>query len=344
MGFSLKNVLSVAANPLTLFPLAFRKEKKSGGPGAPPPIPYKEAPIAQPGAYDPSAFVNESTTAFNSAPTYSPMASPFSATQAGLFAKYRGQSVNKAILGARDYGAGVSRGQRLLSDEMANTASQNKATSLFNTRISTLRHEAQMAADERAAMAARRQQRAQMASQIGGGLGMAGGTAIGGPIGGAIGGALGSTIGGLFCFDACTPVLMADGKVQEIRKLVPGDKTAGGVITSVRVGFGNDLYLYKRRVFVTAYHAVNEDGKWLRIKDSKHAKFVDPTALVYSITTTDHRILVPAEYTNDHLEKVYDVADVLTFADEHETDNYESFDLDESLAFLNATEGVSHGK
>ena len=86
MGLSLINVLSVAEKPLTLYHLAFRKDKKSG-PGAPPPIPYKETPIAQPGAYDPSAFVTGSTAAFNSAPTYSPMASPFSATQAGLFAK-----------------------------------------------------------------------------------------------------------------------------------------------------------------------------------------------------------------------------------------------------------------
>lgn len=119
-------------------------------------------------------------------------------------------------------------------------------------------------------------------------VGRAIGTAIGGPVGGFIGGA----IGGLFCFAKGTLVLMADMTRRPIEDLQIGDEVAfGGMVTGVGTALTTELFEYKD-TRVTGAHAVFEDGRWLRVRDSVLAKpvKVDEYELIIPVATATHLI------------------------------------------------------
>lgn len=152
---------------------------------------------------------------------------------------------------------------------------------------------------------------------------------VGPVLGGALGGlqpTVKKTIKKVFCFDASTLVEMGDGSLMSVALVEPGDVTAGGIVYSVRKSITEPgtRYNYKG-VIVTGYHAVLENGKWIRVHQSKEAKPVSGAGMVYSLVTDSHRI-----YVNG-----------ITFADEHETDAYEELGLEASLAVLNMVE--QHG-
>lgn len=168
--------------------------------------------------------------------------------------------------------------------------------------------------------------------QVAGGLGSNVGAAIGQiaipipGVGAALGSALGNVVGrglsSVFCFAAGTPVRMAEGSDRPIERLTPGDATAGGAVRAVHVhpGIGQTIYRYGR-VLITGGHAVLEDGRWVRVRDSRRAERLAGVVLpsVHNLVTSDHRILV-----DDHC-----------FADAAETDA-DLADLDLSLMALNA--------
>lgn len=122
-----------------------------------------------------------------------------------------------------------------------------------------------------------------------------------------------------FCFDGSTLIDMADGSKKPIREIQLGDKTRGGSVESVRQSYTayGTRYNYKN-VLVTGSHAVKED-KWIRVASSQYAIPVIGDGIVYSLVTPTHRIFV----------------DGIMFADEHETDQYESLTMEQSLAVLN---------
>jgi hypothetical protein len=138
-------------------------------------------------------------------------------------------------------------------------------------------------------------------------------------------GALGSGLGVAFCFPPNTPVEMADGSRKSIKDLVLGDETKGGKVISVRFANGPDeIYSYKG-VLVTGNHAVLEDGKWLRVKDSRLSECkAHDKGLVCSIATVSHRIYVGG----------------VEFADEFETDYGTQISDADSLDLLNKLEQV----
>lgn len=168
--------------------------------------------------------------------------------------------------------------------------------------------------------------------QLAGGLGSGVGAAVGQlaipipGVGAALGSALGNVVGrglsSVFCFAAGTLVRMADGSDRPIERLTPGDATAGGVVRAVHVhpGIGQTVYRYDR-VLVTGGHAIFEDGRWIRVRDSRRAERLAGVVLpsVHNLVTSDHRIMV----------------DDLCFADAAETDA-DLADLDSSLMALNA--------
>ena len=124
-----------------------------------------------------------------------------------------------------------------------------------------------------------------------------------------------------FCFNGSTSILMADGSQKMIDDIELGDETRGGTVQSVRISLVDkeDIFDYEG-IKVTKYHAVNEDGKWIRVKDSSRVKpAMESDNAVYSIVTSGHRI-----YANNIL-----------FADEHETEFYEALNMEESLIELN---------
>lgn len=127
------------------------------------------------------------------------------------------------------------------------------------------------------------------------------------------------TIKDIFCFHPDTLIEMRSGMLLPICRIEVGDIIRGGKVLATTRAIGHDFYWYEG-VLVTGGHAVNENGIWLRVKDSKLALPVPGLIeIVHSLVTEKHRI-----YANG-----------VEFADQHETDLYESLDLDESIGELN---------
>lgn len=124
----------------------------------------------------------------------------------------------------------------------------------------------------------------------------------------------------LFCFLGDTLVTMLDGSKKKIKDINIDDKVMdGGKVYSVRKSSIEEGLCNYKGIFVTESHAVYEEGVWKRVGESKHATKIKGPAVVYSIVNENHRM------------KVGDI----TFADEHETDDYEMLDIDESIEKLN---------
>lgn len=133
-----------------------------------------------------------------------------------------------------------------------------------------------------------------------------------------------NTISNIFCFHPDTLVEMADGSLKRICRVDIGDNTRGGKVLAITRGVGHDFYWYEG-VIVTAKHAVKEDGLWIRVEQSRKAyPFKYLTEVVCNLVTDRHRIW----------------ANGIEFADERETDKYESLNLDESLAEMNKYESL----
>lgn len=127
------------------------------------------------------------------------------------------------------------------------------------------------------------------------------------------------TVTDIFCFHPDTLVTMDNGSLLPICRIGVGDMTQGGKVLATTRAIGQDFYWYNG-VIVTGKHAVKEDGKWVRIENSRLGhKFKYLTEVVCNLVTEKHRI-----YANG-----------IEFADEHETDLYESLDMDASLQELN---------
>lgn len=123
-----------------------------------------------------------------------------------------------------------------------------------------------------------------------------------------------------FCFDPSTLVQINETQSKPICTIRLGEKIMGGIVESVRVSLthAGSRYNYNG-VIVTGSHAVYEDGKWVRVENSKQAKPIDGEGVVFSLVTSDHRI-----FSNG-----------VEFADEHESDFYETLSINESLDYLN---------
>lgn len=135
-------------------------------------------------------------------------------------------------------------------------------------------------------------------------IGAAIGGSVGGPVGAAVGKVIGGFVGGLFCFAENAPILMADGTQKLVQDIEIGDQTLhGGMVIAAGKAFADDLYEYKNTV-ITSYHAVFEDGKWIRAEDSALAVPVktDEYVTVYPIATEQHILLTPWYISADLLE------------------------------------------
>lgn len=127
------------------------------------------------------------------------------------------------------------------------------------------------------------------------------------------------TVKHIFCFHPWTQIAMADGSTKAIYEIEIGDDTKGGKVLATTRGVGTEFYWYGG-VLVTGKHAVKEDGRWIRVETSPLAKkFPYLTEVVCNLVTEKHRIWA---HGNE-------------FADEHETDSYESLNLDDSLVEMN---------
>lgn len=122
------------------------------------------------------------------------------------------------------------------------------------------------------------------------------------------------------CFPKDTMVTMKDGSKKPIQEITAKEEISiGGEVTSSILSVGiYQLYDYLG-VKVTGDHAVFEDGKFVRVKDSKKGTLTDEYVdTVYSLATEDHKIII-----ND-----------IMFADYDESDNQE-LAAEDSLKELN---------
>lgn len=129
------------------------------------------------------------------------------------------------------------------------------------------------------------------------------------------------------CFTGDMLIDMADGKRTRISTIVLEDRTLGGIVRSIRVATieNGDLYSY-RGVTVTGCHAVKENGKWLRVKDSTLAIPIKGDPVVYTLVTSKHRIFING----------------IEFADEIETDDGQYTSMEDSLRSLNNKEELAY--
>jgi hypothetical protein len=133
-------------------------------------------------------------------------------------------------------------------------------------------------------------------------------------------GAIAGGVKKLFCFDANTPITMADGSTKRIADIQLGDNTKGGLVDSIRISLTDDGTVFNYLgVVVTGSHAVKENGVWKRVEDTVSAEPIAGQGKVYSLVTSDHRIWVNG----------------YEFADEHEHDDYEYLSMAQSLKLLN---------
>lgn len=113
-----------------------------------------------------------------------------------------------------------------------------------------------------------------------------------------------SIISSGFCFGPDTLVMLANGLKKRIKDVQLDDQLIGGrvmAITQARPAFG-DCYKYKG-IIVTGSHAVFDDGVWRRVANSANAHKIEDERVVYSVTTTDHRLLIEGILFADQAEQ-----------------------------------------
>lgn len=110
-----------------------------------------------------------------------------------------------------------------------------------------------------------------------------------------------SMLGMIGCFAGDTPVEMEDGSLKSIKDIGVGDKTKGGEVLAKHEFKATELLDYFG-VKVTAYHAVFEDGKWVRVGDSPHATKTGEIQPIYNLSTTENRIIISGIVFADHEE------------------------------------------
>ena len=123
--------------------------------------------------------------------------------------------------------------------------------------------------------------------------------ATGGVAPGASGGGGGS--GG--CFLKGTLITMLDGTTKTVEQVDLGDKVAvGGKVFAVGRFLNTELYDYKG-IKVSGSHMVNEDGVWVRVRDTKHGKSLgDDLNTVYVFGSENRRILIDNILFTDYFE------------------------------------------
>ena len=134
--------------------------------------------------------------------------------------------------------------------------------------------------------------------------GMTAGAAIGTAVGGPIGGVVGSVIGGVLgCFLPDTLITMADDSKKRIIDIDIRDNIKiGGFVFATGKFLVNDIYDYKG-IKVSGSHLVQENGNWLKVKDSKISKLISTDdTIVYTLGSENRRILINDTLFTDYFD------------------------------------------
>ena len=134
--------------------------------------------------------------------------------------------------------------------------------------------------------------------------GMTAGAAIGTAAFGPVGGVVGSVIGGILgCFLPDTLITMADNSKKKIIDIDIRDNIKiGGFVFATGKFLVNDIYDYKG-IKVSGSHLVQENGNWLKVKDSKISKLVSiDDTIVYTLGSENRRILINDTLFTDYFD------------------------------------------
>jgi len=109
--------------------------------------------------------------------------------------------------------------------------------------------------------------------------------------------------GGSGCFIKGTLITMADGSNKPVEQIDLEDEVAvGGKVFAVGKFLNTELYDYKG-IKVSGSHMVNEDGVWMRVRDTKHGKSLgDDKNTVYVFGSENRRILINKILFTDYFE------------------------------------------
>jgi hypothetical protein len=72
-------------------------------------------------------------------------------------------------------------------------------------------------------------------------------------------------------FHPDTQIEMANGGTKSICKIRVGDEIKGGLVLATLRDASTEFYWYGG-ILVTGKHGVMEDGKWIRVENSKNAR------------------------------------------------------------------------
>ena len=105
------------------------------------------------------------------------------------------------------------------------------------------------------------------------------------------------------CFIKGTLITMFDGSKKPVEQVDLGDKVAeGGNVFAAGRFLNTELYDYKG-IKVSGSHMVNEDGTWMRVRDTKHGKSLgDDLNTVYVFGSENRRILINDILFTDYFE------------------------------------------
>jgi len=123
------------------------------------------------------------------------------------------------------------------------------------------------------------------------------------------------------CFGPDTEFLMANGKYKKVKDIKVNEEVAlGGKVLTIGQGVTSDLYQYGN-IKVTGNHAVYENGKWIRVKDSEKAYPIGKDKeLIYPVGTESHLLVTKGQ----------------VWADVFEIKNFKSDDLQYNIDVLNS--------
>jgi len=113
----------------------------------------------------------------------------------------------------------------------------------------------------------------------------------------------GNSGAGNSCFLAGTLVQMANGTQKPIEQIDIGDSVSvGGFVFATGKFLINNLFEYKG-IKVSGSHMVQEDGRWMRVEDSKLAKSLGTDEhIVYVFGSENRRILIDDVLFTDYFE------------------------------------------
>jgi len=101
-----------------------------------------------------------------------------------------------------------------------------------------------------------------------------------------------SAIKSIFCFSAGTKFIMQDGSIKNVEDIKVNDKMlAGGKVYGIGQALNSSLFNYNG-IEVSGSHAIIEDSKWIRVKDSKFSiPILNKESIVYPIANENHLMI-----------------------------------------------------